>query len=243
MRILMRKTHASGNVHERPVVVENLPKLREIAVCDANPILADRLIQVLQSDAWLSASFHVTRIVDLAEALKSSTLELLILDPSQDAHFYTKWANIIGAFPNGISLIGYCTAATTEEAQALMSNGFRAVVPKTVETAEFLRIVHAVTLKATFLHESFTEKNFPSLSLVMTSSPSTPLTERESKVLRQLALGGSLKEIAASLNISIKTVDTYKTRAIRKLDLRSRSDIVRYAIQSGWMHGQPSVSA
>lgn len=61
------------------------------------------------------------------------------------------------------------------------------------------------------------------------------LTEREEAVLRLIAQGYINKEIAAKLNISIKTVETYKDRAMKKLDLKSRVDIVRYASLQGWL--------
>jgi DNA-binding NarL/FixJ family response regulator len=62
-----------------------------------------------------------------------------------------------------------------------------------------------------------------------------PLSPRESETLRWLAWGHSNKEIAAHLGVSIKTVETYKTRLMAKLRLRSRVDIVRYAVQQGWL--------
>jgi DNA-binding NarL/FixJ family response regulator len=61
------------------------------------------------------------------------------------------------------------------------------------------------------------------------------LSERETEVLRLIALGYSNKEIAAQLDISIKTVETYKARLMEKLDLHSRVDIVRYALRQGLM--------
>ncbi|HEX8847504.1 MAG TPA: response regulator transcription factor [Pyrinomonadaceae bacterium] len=61
------------------------------------------------------------------------------------------------------------------------------------------------------------------------------LSERETEVLRLIALGYSNKEIASHLNISVKTVETYKARLMEKLDLHSRVDIVRYALQQGLM--------
>ncbi len=59
------------------------------------------------------------------------------------------------------------------------------------------------------------------------------LSERESQVLRLIAWGYSNKEIGWKLNISVKTVDTYKLRLMEKLNLRSRTDIVRYALRQG----------
>lgn len=61
------------------------------------------------------------------------------------------------------------------------------------------------------------------------------LTPREEEVLREVAWGRSSKEIAGILSISTKTVESYKATALEKLKLRSRTDIVRYAIARGWL--------
>ncbi len=50
-----------------------------------------------------------------------------------------------------------------------------------------------------------------------------------------IAVGYSNKEIAAQLELSVKTVETYKARSMEKLDLHSRADLVRYALQRGWL--------
>ena len=61
------------------------------------------------------------------------------------------------------------------------------------------------------------------------------LSEREAEVLRLTAWGFGNKEIAAQLDISVKTVETYKTRLTEKLNLTSRTEIVRYAVRNGWL--------
>lgn len=61
------------------------------------------------------------------------------------------------------------------------------------------------------------------------------LSERERAVLRMIAQGYSNKEIAARLDVSVKTVETYKARAMEKLGLKSRVDIVRYTAEVGWL--------
>ena len=67
------------------------------------------------------------------------------------------------------------------------------------------------------------------------STPGGELSEREAEVAQQTAAGYSNKEIAASMVLSIKTVETYRARAMEKLGLQSRSDLVRYAVQQGWL--------
>lgn len=61
------------------------------------------------------------------------------------------------------------------------------------------------------------------------------LTKREADVLRLTAFGYTNKEIAGQLNVTVKSVETYKVRASDKLDIRTRSQIVRYAIRQGWL--------
>jgi two-component system, NarL family, response regulator NreC len=61
------------------------------------------------------------------------------------------------------------------------------------------------------------------------------LTARERDVLRLIAWGRSNKEIATQFGISIKTVEYYKAQATEKLQLHSRTDIVRYALTQGWL--------
>lgn len=62
------------------------------------------------------------------------------------------------------------------------------------------------------------------------------LTPRERDVLRLIAWGRSNKEIAAQFGISVKTVEYYKAQATDKLQLHSRTDIIRYALSQGWLH-------
>jgi two-component system response regulator NreC len=51
-----------------------------------------------------------------------------------------------------------------------------------------------------------------------------------------MALGQSNKETAHDLSISIKTVEVHKTNAMRKLGMRGRTDVVRYAVLKGWLN-------
>jgi two-component system, NarL family, response regulator NreC len=62
------------------------------------------------------------------------------------------------------------------------------------------------------------------------------LSEREQDVVQCIAQGYSYKEIAAKLTLSVKTVDTYRIRALKKLGLPNRAALLRYALEHGWLH-------
>ena len=63
------------------------------------------------------------------------------------------------------------------------------------------------------------------------------LSEREGEVLRLLALGHTNKEIAELLHISVRTVESHRTRIMQKLSLNSRADLVRHALDVGLLTG------
>ncbi|WP_280137362.1 helix-turn-helix transcriptional regulator [Aureimonas sp. AU4] len=67
------------------------------------------------------------------------------------------------------------------------------------------------------------------------------LSARETSVLRMVAEGYCNKEIAAGMDLSTKTVETYRARAFIKLALRSRADAFRFAKAAGWSSNAASV--
>ena len=75
---------------------------------------------------------------------------------------------------------------------------------------------------------------------IQQSSRETPpksgqLSEREAEVVRLTAAGHGNKDIATRLELSVKTVETYRARSMEKLGLKSRAELVRYAVQKGWL--------
>src|SRR6185295_9483223 len=60
-----------------------------------------------------------------------------------------------------------------------------------------------------------------------------PLSDREREVLRLLALGHTNQEIASSLYISVRTAETHRAHIMQKLRLKSRAELVRYALDNG----------
>ena len=63
-------------------------------------------------------------------------------------------------------------------------------------------------------------------------TPLDSLSMRELQVLRRLAMGHTNREIAHAYSLSIKTVDTYRARLLKKLDLRNNAELIRFAIQN-----------
>jgi DNA-binding NarL/FixJ family response regulator len=122
--------------------------------------------------------------------------------------------------------------------QQLLQAGASGYVLKQSAPAELIHAVRAVAAGGSYLDPAITEKAlggyFGRQSKKEPGDEARP-SERETEVLRLIAWGHSNKEIAARLGLSVKTVEAHKANAMRKLDMRSRIDIVRFAILQGWM--------
>ncbi len=109
--------------------------------------------------------------------------------------------------------------------------------PKSAADAELLAAIRAVMRGNVYIHPSHTkillDKMLPTAN--QTSTASAELSERESAVLKLVALGHTNQEIAEQLALSVKTVESYRARGMEKLGLTSRAALVRYALQRGWM--------
>ncbi|MCC7103797.1 MAG: response regulator transcription factor [Chloroflexi bacterium] len=111
---------------------------------------------------------------------------------------------------------------------------------KRAADTELLSAIRAVARDEMYLHPSLTKVLVTDLLGYDSSAPmgraqadSPRLTEREQEVLRLVALGHTNQEIAESLVLSVKTVESYKARLMEKLGLRGRAALVRYAVESG----------
>jgi DNA-binding NarL/FixJ family response regulator len=117
--------------------------------------------------------------------------------------------------------------------QQLLQAGARGYLLKRSAAEDLIRAIRAVAAGGIYVDPAVAEKMLR-IDAERTNA-SGQLSEREIEVLRMAARGLSNKEMAARLAISIKTVETYKARAVEKLGLQSRAEIVRYGASQGWL--------
>ncbi|HZT58175.1 MAG TPA: response regulator transcription factor [Pyrinomonadaceae bacterium] len=122
--------------------------------------------------------------------------------------------------------------------QLLLKAGVSGYVLKQSASSVLVAAIRAVAAGQTFLDPAITGKvvgSYVAKSAGRGAGPLSEPSERETEVLRLIAWGFSNKEIAARLGLSVKTVEVHKANTMRKLGMRSRIDIVRYAILQGWL--------
>jgi DNA-binding NarL/FixJ family response regulator len=120
----------------------------------------------------------------------------------------------------------------------LLKAGASGYMLKRAAPHELIRAIRAVAAGETYLDPTIVSDvvgSYVRKQSTREGQPQGELSEREAEVLRLIALGYSNKEIATRLDISVRTVETYKARLMEKLNFHSRAEIVRYALLQGWL--------
>jgi two-component system, NarL family, response regulator NreC len=118
----------------------------------------------------------------------------------------------------------------------MLEAGATGYVPKRAAPEELLTAIRAAATGQVYLYPSLAKllvRDFLNGGQLLSTETQSELTDREQEVLTYLAEGANNEEIAASLFISPKTVARHRENIMRKLNLHSRAELVRYAIRKG----------
>jgi DNA-binding NarL/FixJ family response regulator len=115
--------------------------------------------------------------------------------------------------------------------QQLLQAGARGFVLKRSAAEELIYAIRAVFAGGTYIDPVVA----PMIVSMSTLQSGGGLSEREMAVVRLVAKGFSNKEISSQLSLSVKTIETYRSRALEKLGLKNRAALVRYAMLRGWL--------
>ena len=111
--------------------------------------------------------------------------------------------------------------------------GAAGYVLKEAADSEVVGAVRAVAAGERYVHPALGARLVAAEAEERRRAEEDPLSEREREVLRLLALGHTNQEIAKSLYISVRTAETHRAHIMQKLRLKSRAELVRYALENG----------
>ncbi|NJM82185.1 MAG: response regulator transcription factor [Tabrizicola sp.] len=206
-----------------------------IAVIDENPLLAGGISALLGQDSM----FVATPLMLGAQTgpMAPQGFDVIVMDPGQSGQSPDDLARQFGA--GGVALLAYSGELSVELARQCISAGFRGVLPKTV-SIEVLKAALATAAQGGI----YIDAAFSAAIVQHVGQPQPPkpqedacLSARELFVLKSVAYGKTMKEIGKELDLSSKTVETYKARGSSKLNLCGRRQIVEFAIAQGWVEG------
>ena len=214
-----------------------MPKLR-VLLADDHVILREGVAALINGQADMEV---VAQASDGAEAVRlaeGGNIDVAVLDVSMPGMSGTAAAQLIRDCCEA-RVLGLTRHADAGYLRRMIHAGANGYLLKKNAADTLIKAIRVVAQGGTYLEPSLSKAVQGGVLSSAGASDAREardfLTGREEEVLRSIAWGRSNKEIAKDLHISVKTVESYKAAAIKKLDLRSRSDIVRYAVSRAWL--------
>jgi DNA-binding NarL/FixJ family response regulator len=211
LRIFLADDHAVVREGLK-ALISTQPDMQVIGEANDGPATCEQVARLLPDVVVLDVSMPLLNGVQVTRRLKQECPQVLVL-----------------------------TLTVHEEKgylQQLLEAGAAGYVLKRAAAEELIRAIRTVAAGDVYLDPALVGTivgSFVGKSATREISNRVELSEREAEVVRLVAAGHSNKEIAGLLNLSVKTVETYKARSLEKLGLHSRADLVRYSLQRGWL--------
>ena len=208
--------------------------LTRVLVFHPNPVLAC----AIRSGLELAGPFTVQSCSgELPESLTRFRPDILLLDPVHLPPRLETWMAEFTRCAPECEMLAYLDAANRSAATWCLAAGFIGVVSQQKGIEALVDALTVARVGGVYVDESFTQVVSSSLEPepVDQTQPNAVLSQREQYVLEHVARGLSNKEIARRVSLSPKTVETHRARAMVKLGLRHRSDIVQHALRNNWL--------
>ena len=213
-----------------------MDKLR-ILIADDHALLRDGLKAVVNAEADMEVVGEAETgraAIEKARHLKPHVVLMDISMPDMNGANATR--RLRELLPT-IKVLALTAHEDSSYLRHMLEAGAMGFVLKRAAAEQLIQAIHVVAADDRYIDPTFAGKVLSNFMrpVSRTSTEGNELSEREAEVLRLTAWGFGNKEIAAQLDISVKTVETYKARLAEKLNLTSRTEIVRYALRHGWL--------
>jgi DNA-binding NarL/FixJ family response regulator len=212
-------------------------RILRILMADDHPIVLAGLKALVQADPNMKIVGEARDGRTAQKLALSLRPDVIVLDLSMPEMSGTEVARALLTEQPDCRILVLTVHEDRATLRQLLDLGVAGYLVKRSAPDELLRAIHAVAAGGVYLDPSIAGKLVGGGQGAARSSgsPTVELSERETDVLRLIANGHSNKEISARLAISVKTIETYKARAMEKLGFKTRVDVVRHAASKGWL--------
>ena len=213
-----------------------------LLLCDDHPVLRSGISAVLASHDDLEVIGQAAdgeQAVKLAAELQPDVIVMDVSMPRMDGIEAT--ARIKAARPTA-RILALTVHEDSDYVHRLLEAGASGYVLKRSAAEDLGRAIHSVAAGGLYLDPRVADQVLAGLrGFAGPGASGAPgqrarLSEREAQILRHLAAGFAMKEIGVKLDLSVRTLETYKARAMEKLGISSRAEIVDYALKQGWLN-------
>jgi DNA-binding NarL/FixJ family response regulator len=202
-----------------------------VLIADDHALVRDGLRHILQNAHGFDVSGEASDGVSTIALVRSHPAEVLVLDLSMPGRNGVELIKQIKDEMPALRILVLTMHAEQQYAVRAFKAGASGYLTKESASAELVSAVTKVASGGVYVSLAMAERFAQSLNEPADTLPHQRLSDREFDVFRRIAAGQTLTEIASDLCVSSKTVSTYKTRILEKMQMPHEAALVRYAIR------------
>ncbi|MCE9527979.1 MAG: response regulator transcription factor [Planctomycetales bacterium] len=218
-----------------------MPKIR-VLLADDHAVLRAGLKMLVNHQQDMEVVAEAGTFAETARTVKLAKPDIIVLDLTMpDGSGIDKMEMILRECPAARILV-LTMHDDPAYLRAALNAGASGYVVKKVADTELLNAIRAVHAGRAFIDLDLQGARSPGAIVASPGEtaagpPGDNLSLRERTVLQRLAQGHTNQSIAEQLDLSVKTIESYRARLLKKLGLKSRADLVRYAVLTGLLKG------
>jgi DNA-binding NarL/FixJ family response regulator len=202
-----------------------------IVVADDHTIVREGLKQLLSAAPDLSVVGEAQDGYQVLECIRKLDFEVLLLDMSMPGKSGIELIKQVHSEKPKLRVLVLSMHEEEQYAVRAIRAGAAGYLTKDSAAAQLVSAIRKVAGGGVFITESVAQQLALDAMPDTKGPPHASLSDREFQVLREIASGKAVSEIAAQLNLSVKTVSTHKARIMQKMNLSNPAELIRYAIR------------
>ncbi|MFL5510069.1 MAG: response regulator [Gemmatimonadaceae bacterium] len=204
-----------------------------VAIADDHPIVREGLRRIVSDDGGISVAGEASSAVELFRLLKGAAVDVVLLDVSMPGPTFIETLKDLRREHPSVKVLVISAHPEDQWAMRSLQAGASGYLTKDHSPEQLVLAIRRVARGGKFVSETMAERLAGMVDGGRSRAPHEALSDREFEVLRALGSGMMVKDVAAQLRLSAKTVSTYRTRLLEKMGLETKADLVRYVVAHG----------
>ena len=204
-----------------------------ILIVDDHPIVRAGLRRIAEDDRGITVTAEAPSGSDALLALRDHIADVVLLDVSMPGWPFTETLRRLREEHPTVRVLVLSAHPEDQWAVRALRGGASGYLTKDHSPEQLLDAIRRVHRGGRYVSPTLAERLASQLGQDFVGAAHEQLSDREFDVLRGLGAGRTVKEVAAALGLSPKTVSTYRTRLMEKLHFATNADLVRYSAEHG----------
>ena len=201
-----------------------------VAIADDHPIVREGLRRIVSESGGISVVGEASSAVELFRLLAAAPVDVVLLDVSMPGATYIDTLKDLRREHPSVKLLVISAHPEDQWAARSLRAGASGYLTKDRSPEQLVLAIGRVARGGKYVSESMAERLAGMIDTGQSRAVHETLSDREFEVLRALGSGMMVKDVAAQLGLSAKTVSTYRTRLLEKMGLKTKQDLVRYVV-------------